>query len=206
MSGELTREQVRVWLATVIHPLRQAVAVACARAPAGRWSFRVHLNDLEVIRPAAEVVAPMYHLNLVHFRRHRPAVDAQLKDYDERLDELRSACRGAFDWLVHRPELEEIAATGGDKASTKYLAEYAVNSIDELPPGYTTRELWQKTRLSVGQLWQLPDGRLHRGRIDDAGAAFRKVAEALAQALDLEVLELAERYGLPPVEPAGLLA
>ena len=97
------------------------------------WSFRWNVNDFELVRDSTTAVAPVYHLNLRHFRRHRPGVDHLITKYDDALTELRGACQDAYAWLVAQPELRAIAARITDRDVAPYVAEYAINSAQELP-------------------------------------------------------------------------
>ncbi len=128
-----TREMVRAWLTTVIGPMVDALQIE-ARKFEGRtnWTFRAGMEDFEFLLPIFGMVAPHFQANREQFFRYDGQVERACVRHDEALASLRDATRSAFRLVLLSPRFLALAAPVADR-DRRYLAEYWVNGVENLP-------------------------------------------------------------------------
>jgi len=201
-----TAAQVRAWLQTVLHPLSRMAAVTRNRLEQGSLTYRQHLQGFELLGSSAGAVSPVYRLNLEQAGRHLPRLLELVRTYDDALVALRDACREADRALREHPAVRAAAASDPAprvEGLSGYFAEYTINGHRELPSQYTLRDLWSREgpallALREGELSAKFEGIAHRT------IALRTAATKLDDYLRTTMLELADRHGLPPVDPDAL--
>jgi hypothetical protein len=206
VSKRETAAQASAWLRTVLHPLWRMAQVTRNRLESGSLTYRQHTRDFELLAPSAGAVSPVYRLNLEQAGRYLPELLERVRAYDDALGALREACRQADALLRVHPRVAAAADAGastgvGDLRA--YLSEYTVNGHRELPTQYALRELW--AREGPGLL-ALRQGELAAAfePIAQHADALRQAAGALDDYLRRTMLDVADRHGLPPVDPEAL--
>lgn len=201
-----TPKQASAWLRTVLHPLWRVAQITRNRLAHANPSYRAYARDFEFLGPSEAAISPVFRLNYDHFAKRYPDIAGRIRAYDEALAELRQACQVADDALREHPTLRALADEHAERSPggiAGYLAEYTINGLTELPPDYALRDVWA----AAGPvLLALRDGDL-RSQFARADAAKTRLLEAAARlddALRDLTLDMADRHGLPPVDPDAL--
>ncbi len=80
------------------------------------------------------MLSAYYRPNIEQFWRYYPALQQEAKAHDDALEELRSACRAAFERILQSEDFDRLVGqVPVEKGDRKYLAEYIVNGIRDLP-------------------------------------------------------------------------
>jgi hypothetical protein len=198
-----SKDQVRAWLHTVIAPMLGALSVESEHA--GRnWSFRAGRKDFEFLWTADMMIGEYYRAVREQLFRYHPELAELTRRHDVTREELRRACERAFQRVMESPQFRQLASERPDD-DRRYLAEYLVNGLRELPGNYTLSDYW-KTK-GPGYL-QLADPALGESwlEIERSGDKARKAIAALRARLEHLQAELADEFGLPPVDPSGAAA
>src|SRR5262245_12942114 len=103
-----TRDQVRVWLPTVLSPIVRGLGMESDRLARRDWTFRSHDRDLELLIEIEQMVARIYHPNLKQFYRFFTETRTTAVAHDLSLATLREACRRTFGALVASTAMQEL--------------------------------------------------------------------------------------------------
>jgi hypothetical protein len=197
-----TKEQARAWLASVLVPLSSELDTTAEFLEHGSWSFRCGRQDFEFLQPTAKMLAPRFRPNFEQLCRFHPEFETVAAEHDAALAQLRQACQAAYARLVEAEPFQQLAA-GQQPSEHKYLAEYTVNGVKELDPTYTLHNFWAERGKEFLALRQHPELAAYFARLDEAGSQYRQRHEALREAVDKLQEQLADSFGLPPVDPVG---
>lgn len=198
-----SRDQVRVWLTTVIAPMASALAVEEHWATRGNWSFRCETQDFESLWPVHRMVAAPYSPNLEQLLRYRDDVKKLVKAHDSGLDSVRAAARHAYDRLRHHHRFQTLAASAAvSEGDGAYLAEYVVNGLRDLASHHSFHELWSREGSIFLALREDPALTSEFHSLEAAGRGFMKSVKTLLVKVAALQVELADTYRLPPVEPS----
>lgn len=198
-----SRDQVRAWLTTVLAPIANALAVEERRGSGGNWSFRCETQDFEFLWPVSKMIAAPYMANLEQLLRYRQELKKRIDTHDRALNSLRTAARAAYDRIVQSELFRPLAAsTAVPERERKYLAEYVVNELRDLPPHYSYHDVWNREGAQFLGLRDHPSLATEFHSLEAAGLEFVKSIKALRTAVSLLQVELADAYKLPPVDPA----
>ncbi len=196
-----TTEQARAWLRTVLHPLSRMASVSRHRLEQGSLTYRQHLQGFELLGSSASAISPTVRLNFEQASRYLPKLRDLVSAYDDALVSLRDACREAERAIVAHPSVETIVSRAERDIAElpRYLAEYAINGLVELPSGYSLRDLWTREGAA---LLALRSGDLTKqfAAVEAATSAAREAAIALDDFLRETMLDLADRHGLPVID------
>ena len=195
-----TPQQVKAWLDTVIGPISNALRVEVYRAAKQRWSFDHRRATFESLWTVPAMVSPVFSPNLAQFLRFQPSTKAMCDAHDHALTQLLPACVAAFHALLDDTRFNEQCASAPEE-DQKYFAEYVVNGIAELPEGRSEAEFWNVRAPDFLALRNRPGVLESFERLSSRGKTFQSVAEPLARKIDATRDELADEYGLPPVDP-----
>ncbi len=200
-----TREQVRVWLGTVVGPLRNALSVEAYVLGRGSYSYRGTLRDFEYLLPMDRVISAVYMPNLHQFWRYHPSLESQGEKHDDVLGELREACNEALDGLLKLESFQQLLRAGATvlraAATETIVGGYVVDGRRELPSHFAD-EGWREGAEQFLALRQDPALTATFHKIEKLGGSLRKVVETLHRDLESAQRDLADRYGLAPVDPA----
>jgi hypothetical protein len=101
------RERTRAWIYGVINPLLEGLRIEATFLEKGNWTFRRYNRDLEFIRPIPILVGYKGQPNLEDFMGSNPKAKEEIDRRDAQREELRDACREAFDRLAANPEFQQ---------------------------------------------------------------------------------------------------
>ncbi len=197
-----SKEQVRVWLTTVIAPLGRALTVEQHRVSAANWSFRCHSQDFEFLWPVERMVGVPYLPNLEQLFRHRSELKKLADAHDRTLDNLRSAAKNAYGHLIRDDRFRELASsTSAPELDHRYFAEYVVNGLRDLESYYSLHELWSLEGAKFLSLREDPALARDFRALEASGRDFAQAVNALDSTVSALQIELADAYRLPPVDP-----
>jgi len=200
-----SREQVRAWLGTVLAPIINALRVESERVSNGNWSFRCSTSDFEFLWPIEKMLSPVFLPNLKQFWRYHPALQKQAEAHDDALTKLRNACRAAFERLLQSEDFNRLAQqTPVECGDRKYLAEYIVNGIRDLPSHYSYADVWRSHGGAFLDLRSRPALQDSFQVLRQVGEAFRNAVERLREETEQLQWTLADELQLPPVDPADV--
>jgi hypothetical protein len=91
----------------VINPLLEGLRIEVTFLERGNWTFRRYNQELEFIRPIRILVGYKGQPNLEDFMGSNPKAKEEIDRRDAQREELRDACRAAFDSLVANPEFQQ---------------------------------------------------------------------------------------------------
>jgi hypothetical protein len=195
-----TREQVKVWLATVLWPIVRGLTIEADYVARRNWSFRAHSRDFEFLSEIEQMVTPIFGPNLRQFYRfHRDALEVATA-HDLGIKGLREACRDTFDALWMDEDFQALTAPIPENERA-YYAEYVVNGIVELPSHYTAAPIWNAKRQSFRGLRDKAQLRDSFMRVEQEGQSMRALVERALDELSTIRDALADDHGLPPVDP-----
>jgi hypothetical protein len=198
-----SREQVKAWLATVVAPMVDALRVESDRVSRENWSFRCTTRDFESLWPTEKMLSPVYLPNVEQFWRYYPVLQQKAKAHDDAFAELRNPCRDAFERTLRSEDFVRLAEqVQVEKGNWKYLAEYMVNGIRDLPSHYTTSDVWRQHGGAFLDLRSMPALEESFQAIHRTGEAFRSKVERLLQETERLQQALADEFQLPPIDPA----
>lgn len=199
-----SKEQVKVWLSTVVAPLVGALRVETERAAQGGWSFRSTTQDFEFLWPTDRVVSEFYRANLEQFWRYHPAMRRVAAKHDEALTKLRQACRNAFERLTQSEDFGRLAAaTGSRPEEWQFFAQYVVNGVRDLDSYVSSAELWRQKGAEFLALRERPALAESFQAVSETGSAFHIHARSLLRELEKAQRDLADEFQLPPVDPVA---
>jgi len=197
-----SKEQVRVWLTTVIAPLGRALTVEQHRVSAANWSFRCHTQDFEFLRPINMMVAVPYLPNLEQLFRHQNELKQLADAHDRALDNLRSVARNAYDHLIRNERFRALASsTSAPEPDHRSFAEYVVNGLRDLESYYSLHELWSLEGAKFLSLREDPAMARDFRALEASGRDFATTVNVLESTVSALQIELADAYRLPPVDP-----
>ncbi|HME00199.1 MAG TPA: hypothetical protein VKM93_23065 [Terriglobia bacterium] len=208
------RERRKAWIYSVINPLLNGLGIEASFLERGNWTFRQQNGELELIRPLDAYVDYQSRPNWEDFIKSNSDVAPPLRDREARREELRKACRAAFDYLVTGEKFgDEVSrclasfraaergalgqqnddAVAESIASySREVAEFIVNNIRGTP-GYAYREFWPRFGDELMQFRKGP----RFEEADRAGAELKKSNDILSEGLIKLRSSLAEEYDIP---------
>lgn len=197
------RDQVRIWLATVLSPMLTALDVELQFVERGNWSFRCDSQDFEYLCPTALMVAAPHRANAEQVYRYYPSLRAKAASHDRALGALRNACRAVYDKLVHSTSflaLPEPEDGGLDKR--KYFAEYVINGLRDLHSYYTFADFWKTQGGEYLKVRSEPALAASFRSLEALGDSFRRELVALRRSVKELQERIADEAGLAPADPA----
>lgn len=197
-----TREQARAWLASVLVPMSTELDAAAESLARGSWSFRCPTEEFEYLQPTTRMLAPRFRPNFEQLCRFHPEFKIIAEEHDAALERLRQACRAAYARLMASEPFHRLASER-EPVEHKYLAEYVINGVKELGWDFSLREFWAERGMEFLALRQAPGLEESFKALEEAGARYRQQHRVLKEAVDRLQEELADRFGLPPVDPVG---
>lgn len=201
-----SKEQVRAWLTTVIAPTASALSVEGERVKRGNWSFRCETQDFEYLWPVVKMIAVPYLPNLEQLLRYRKDLGSLVDAHDGALADLLTAARNVYRKLLQSERFRKLAASiSVAESDRKYLAEYVVNGIRDLPSHYVHYEIWVREGGRFLDLREAPGLAAEISGLASAGRAFATRVEAFRESVSVLQVDLADKYKLPPVDPTDIV-
>lgn len=180
--------------------MARALAVEHGRVQRGNWSFRSETREFEFLWPAKKMVSVQYLPNFEQLLRYRTDLEGLVGEHDQALANLLSGANRAYERVSQSERFQTLAMSSavadGDR---KYLAEYIVNSLRDLPSYYVHHDVWAREGGKFIDLRDAPDLRQEFQSLDELGSDFSKIVEKLRTAVANLQAELADAYKLPPV-------
>jgi hypothetical protein len=198
-----TKEQARAWLASVLVPMSAELDTAADVLARGSWSFRCSTGDFEYLQPAAKMLAPRFRPNFEQLCRFYPEFKAIAEAHDAALDRLRQTCRAAYARLKESEQFQRLAPEQAEPSDLMELAELVINGVKELDWDFSLHKFWAERGMAFLALRQAPGLEEFFKALDEAGALYRQQHRTLHEAVDRLQEELADHFGLPPVDPVG---
>lgn len=206
--------RARAWVQTVVDPLLRGLAIEEECLAHGRWTWRFHLQQCELLQSCSDLVGGLYVENLEDLAGKRPDLGARLEAHDARLEELVQALgraqHGLEDDASFVQAVEEARARhavehpadrpwepfGADRLRS-LAAQYALNDVTpELARAEdgAMREFWPRHHVP---LRARAGSRL--GVVRPLGQALLEEVRVLRQLLASFRTELCTAFDLPPV-------
>jgi hypothetical protein len=202
-------ERRKAWIYSVINPILEGLRIEATFLAKGNWTFRRYNQDLEFIRPVPILVGYKERPNFEDFMGSNPKAKKEIDHRDAQREELRDACRAAFDSLAANPDFQRKvsesfqaveAETPGETSRFMYpavkphevVAEAVVNK-GGVPDHATFYPFWSRFR---DELMQFRAG-AQFVNADQAGYKLKTSNETLSLELSQLRRALAEEYDIP---------
>jgi hypothetical protein len=201
-----SKEQVRAWLTTVIAPMASALAIESERVKRGNWSFRCETRDFEFLWPVPKMIAVPYVPNLEQLLRFRNDLKTLVHAHDGALADLLIAAGDLYEKVLQSERFQSLAASiSVAESDRKYLAEYIVNGVRDLPSHYVHYELWVREGGRFLDLREAPGLVTEVRGLLLAGRRFAGRVDSLLESVNGLQVGLADKYKLPPVDPTDIV-
>lgn len=154
---------IRSWFDTVINPILESLKLEQRLLEDRNWTWRVPPGHLESIRPVEESAWQVSVDNLEQLISFYPNVEDLIERHDQEVSELQEACRAlhmslsastpaknAYDKAKQDSSLTRAGTTinsvlrGPEERDLDLLAQYIVNTADELLDYYVYSPVWNK--------------------------------------------------------------
>ncbi|MBI1845831.1 MAG: hypothetical protein HY294_14790 [Candidatus Rokubacteria bacterium] len=197
-----SRDQVRIWLSTVLTPILSALDVEAGFAQRHNWSFRCDSQDFEYLWPTEMMIAAPHRANAQQIFRYYPLLKLKAGAHDRTLAALRDACRTAYEKLLSSERFRNLPGPNDHGLENrKYLAEYVINGLRDLPSHYVFADFWNSTGGEYLRLRSYPFLRPSFHSIETTGESFRAAAAALRKNTKQLLERIADEAGLAPADP-----
>lgn len=198
-----SREQVRIWLATVLSPVLSALDVELQFVERRNWSFRCDSRDFEYLWPTAMMVAAPHRANAEQLFRYYPSLGTRATSHDRALAALREACRAAYDQLMRSPRFLRLPMPANEHPEGhKYFAEYVINGLRDLLSHYSFADFWKAHGGEYLELRSEPSLAPSFLLLEERGDLFRRELVALRRTVKELQERSADEAGLAPVDPS----
>ena len=198
-----SREQVRIWLATVLSPVLSALDVELQFVERRNWSFRCDSQDFEYLLPTEMMVAAPHRANAEQVFRYYPSLGTKAASHDRTLAALRDACRAAYDKLTHSARFLELSVpANGRPEDRRYFAEYVINNLRDLLSYYSFADFWKAHGGEYLQLRSEPSLAPSFKLLEARGDSFRRELVAFIRTVKELQERSADEAGLAPVDPS----
>jgi hypothetical protein len=194
---------VRAWFDTVINPLLYGLDTERALLAAENWTWRCRPPRLLSLVPIREHLVREAWDNLEQFLAFQPQCQPPIQRHDQHAEGLLRQCQALHKALTNHPamhilyrqavaelslasssELASVFGTDSPEEHLDVLAEYIVNSVEELPPSfYNTAPLWNRHRDEFLQLREARELRPRWEAVRAQGGKLARAAEEVDEAL-----------------------
>lgn len=163
LEGKVGPRIIRSWFDTVINPMLADLKHDERMLVLRNWTWRVPPGHLESLRPIEESPWQVSVDNLEQLISFYPHVEGLIERHDGEATELEDACRALHNsFAVSQPVKDAYAKAKDDNSLTgegkpingvlrgpeerdlDLLAQYIVNTADELPDYYVYSPVWNK--------------------------------------------------------------
>lgn len=196
-----SRDQMRIWLGTVLSPMLRALDVEQEFVERGNWSFRCDSQDFEYLWPTRLMIATPHHANAEQVFRYYPSLRTNAASHDRALAALRDSCRAAYDKLMTSARFLQPPVPSEKPDARKYFAEYVINGLRDLPSHYVFADFWKAHGGEYLNLRQDPSLARSFGSIRTRGDSFHPAVVALRGGVKQLQERIADEAGLAPVDP-----
>lgn len=198
-----SRDQIRVWLSTVLSPMLRALDIELQFVERRNWSFRCDSQDFEYLCPTPMMVAMPHHANAEQVFRYYPSLRPKAASHDRALAALRDACRVAYESLTHSPRFQALPMPADARPEDrKYFAEYMINGLRDLLSHYSFADFWKAHGGEYLELRSEPSLAPSFEVLEQHGSSFRREVVGLRRSVKEVQEHSADEAGLPPVDPS----
>ena len=216
---------IRSWFDTVMNPVLENLKLQETLLQARNWTWRVPPGHLESIRPVTDSPWQVNSDNLEQILNFYPKLEELIRYHNQQRSELEEACSALHQKLCTvrglKEAYEEARADDSpqpdgnpmntvfrrsDERSDEYLdilAQYVVNTADELPGYNMFRAVWNKYRseflVSLGDAAVIPK----RDSVVVAGERLLKTVNDLIREMKKTRARLSLKFDVPIVSSQG---
>jgi hypothetical protein len=186
--------------------MASALSMEEERVSRGNWSFRCETQDFEFLWPVDRMIAVPYLPNLKQLLRYRSDLKTLVHAHDSGLASLLTVARRVYERVLQSERFRSLATSiSVAESDRKYLAEYVVNGMRDLPSHYVHSEMWAREGGKFLDLREAPElvGEVHA--LASAGRDFAERVDALLRLVTSLQVGLADKYKLPPVDPTDIV-
>jgi hypothetical protein len=164
LEGRVGPRIIRSWFDTVINAILERLKFEESLLERRDWTWRVPPCHLELLRPVREAPWQVNADNLEQFLSFYPNVEELIERHDRERSELEEACsalhnslamsrtfKGAYEKAKaddsptnQGTTINDALLRGSDEQHLDLLAQYVVNTADELPGYYVYSPVWNK--------------------------------------------------------------
>ena len=157
---EVSPNIIRAWFDTVLNPLLYGLRTEAGVLSRGDLTWRFESRGTVSLVPVRSYLMDAVQDNLDQFLSLHPECVGPIQEHDKGLQLLVESCRELESRLIHSEEMQKLfqrlttpeALGGRDIAEIfgairpddwlKVVAEYMINSVQQLPDYYTTADFW----------------------------------------------------------------
>jgi hypothetical protein len=157
---EVSPSIIRAWFDTVLNPLIYRLKIEASVLNSGNLTWRFRSKGPVSLVPVRSYLMDAVQDNLDQFLSLHPECVGPIQEHDKGLQLLVESCRELESRLIHSEEMQKLfqrlttpEALGGRDAAEifgairpddwlKVVAEYMINSVQQLPDYYTTADFW----------------------------------------------------------------
>ena len=152
------------------------------------------------------MIAVPYLPNLEQLLRYRNDLKTLVHGHDSALAGVLIAARNVYEKVLQSEGFRSLAASiSVAESDRKYLAEYVVNGVRDLPSHYVHWELWAREGGRFLDLRKAPGLVAEVRGLASAGRDFAERVDALLASVSSLQVDLADKYKLPPVDPIDIV-
>lgn len=216
LEGKVGPRIIRSWFDTVINPILADLKHEERLLVLRNWTWRVPPGHLESLRPVEESPWQVSVDNLEQLITFYPNVEDLIERHDAEVSELEDACRALHTSLaVREPVKDAYAKAKGDNSLTDQgtpingvlrgpeeqdldlLAQYIVNTADELPHYYVYSPVWNKYKSEFLSSLEDPAVRPLREATVQAGEKLLRTVNDLTALLKQIRARLSLQFDVP---------
>lgn len=213
----LGRERVKAWVVTVINPILEGLHTELYYLRQKNWTWRFTTSGFDYISPIAGYIDIRYHPNFEDFCRKNSNIKKIIDEHDVALDNLARVLKDAYSFIlksgvfdqVFNEAISEYRNKGleprhpwgayPEEEGPKVAAQYLINNIRELDPGYTTEVFWREYGPKLREVLKDPDIEPLIKNVYEKGTHVEKIAARIEEFLKALRRDYADRFGIPPV-------
>jgi hypothetical protein len=159
---EVSPNIIRAWFDTVLNPVLYRLNIEASVLNSGNLTWRFRSKGLVSLVPVRSYLMDAVQDNLDQFLSLHPECVDPIQEHDKGLQLLVESCRELESRLINSKEMQALfqrlttpeALGGRDVAEIfgainpddwlKVVAEYMINSVDNLPDYYSTAAFWNE--------------------------------------------------------------
>jgi hypothetical protein len=213
----LHSRRVEAWVHSVLNPIIEGLGREQFLLERGDLSWRSYSRGCEYIRPIAQYIGPSQVPNLEDFLDdpENSGFAAQFSQHDQSLGKLESSVKRFFEELTKSASFagevssalqehatgphssQSYSATMTDEAVAKYVGEYLINNIENLPQHYGLYEFWSQNRERFRRSAESIEFREQRESFCHAVKEVREISRGLLSHLKDHRRRLCTTFDIP---------
>lgn len=216
LEGKVGPRIIRSWFDTVINPILEHLKLEEKLLVLRNWTWRVPPGQLESLRRVEESPWQVSSDNLEQFISFYPNVEDLIERHNEEATELQEACRALHNSLSASKPVKDAYAKakqdnslttqgtpinsvlrGSEERDLDLLAQYIVNTADELPDYYVSSPVWNKYKSEFLVSLEDPALRPLRDSTVQAGERLLRTVNELSALLKQTRARLSLQFDVP---------